>query len=80
MGWRLLPPFGPSRILPFSFRTSCCETTHASGYYHSWPRRVVLVSGSLTKPVSNPSPAFVPGAHTGQRDPVQTAEAAGPGA
>ena len=42
MGWRVLPPLGPSRILPVSFGgstliltgTSCCETTHASGYRH----------------------------------------------
>ena len=40
MGWHLLPPFGPSRILPVSFGdsamfligTSYCEKTHASSY------------------------------------------------
>ena len=83
MGWRLLPPSGPSWILPVSFTrhimggsllplfappkfshlvfggsamfligTSCCETTHASGYHRAWPRWVVFVSvnGSLTFP------------------------------
>ena len=32
----------------FLIRTSCFKrTTYASGYYHSWPGWVVLVSGSL---------------------------------
>ena len=55
MGWCLLPPSGPSWILPVSFGdstvsligTSCCETTRASGYHPAWPRWAVSVSGSL---------------------------------
>lgn len=42
----LLPPLGPSQILPvslqgstgFLIRASCCDPTHASGYYCAWPR------------------------------------------
>ena len=37
--------FGGSTM--FLIGTSCCETTHASGYYRAWPRRVVSVNGSL---------------------------------
>ena len=54
MGWCLLPPSSPSCILPVSFSTvlligtSCCETTHARGYHHAWPRQVVSGNGSLT--------------------------------
>ena len=52
----LLPPSGPSPVLPVRFqgstvfliRASCCGTTHASSYYHAWPRWVVSVNGSLT--------------------------------
>ena len=32
----------------FVIRTSSCETTQASSYHCSWPRRAVLVSSSLT--------------------------------
>ena len=32
----------------FLIRTSCCEITHASGYYRAWPGWAVLVNGSLT--------------------------------
>ena len=51
-----LLPFGPpefSRLvlltaLCFLSSLSCCDTTHASSYYHAWPRQAVLVSISLT--------------------------------
>ena len=52
VGWRLLPPFSPSWILPVSFQrrigTSCCKTAQASGYQCAWRRLAVSVSGSLT--------------------------------
>lgn len=54
VGCCLLPPLGPSWILlgnntMFLIGTSCCETTHASGCYCTWPRWAVLVNGSLTQ-------------------------------
>ena len=59
MVWCLLPPLGPSQILPVSFwwqhpvpyRDLLLGTTHASGYYHAWPRQAVSVNGSLTETV-----------------------------
>ena len=54
IGWRLLPPFGPSRILllnlvfggstVFLIGTSCCKITRASAR----PRWAISVNGSLT--------------------------------
>ena len=44
--WPLLN--SPARTVLF-IRTSCRETTHASGEYRAWPRRAVSVSGSLTR-------------------------------
>ena len=38
--------FGGSTV--FFIRTSCCETTQESTYHPAWPRRAVLVNGSLT--------------------------------
>ena len=57
MGWRVLPPFGPSRILLVSFlwqhrglyQDLLCETTQARGYHRAWPRQAVSVNGSLTE-------------------------------
>ena len=46
MGWCLLSSLGTSRIL--LDRTSCWETTHASGHQCAWPRWLVLINGSLT--------------------------------
>ena len=56
MGWRLLPPFGPSQFFQlvfststmFLFQTSCCKTTHASSDHCAWPRWAVSVNSSLT--------------------------------
>jgi len=50
------PPTGPSQILlvslqgcmVFLIRAFCCETIHARGYYHVWPRWAVSVNGPLT--------------------------------
>ena len=46
------PSFGPSQIhgssTMFLIRTSCSETTEASGYHCAWTRWVVSVNGSLT--------------------------------
>ena len=51
----LLPPTGPSQILPVSLQGSTmfligasCETVHASGYCRAWPRWTASVNGSLT--------------------------------
>ena len=41
----------------FLIRVSFCETTHASNYYHAWPRWAVSVNGFLTCP--NPFPSLL---------------------
>lgn len=56
MDQRFLLLFGPPEFSQLVLLTapyflsslSCCDTTHASSYYHAWPRQAVLVSSSLT--------------------------------
>ena len=51
----LLPPTGPSQVLPvslegspvFFLRAACCETTHESGYYPAWLRWEASVCRSM---------------------------------
>ena len=47
---------GGSTVFPI--KTSFCETTRASGYYHAWPRWVVSVNSSLTIPYDCPGLIF----------------------
>ena len=46
--WPLLnsPQFFVVALI-FFIRTSCCETTHASGYYHAWLSQPVSVDSFL---------------------------------
>ena len=74
----LFPPIGPSQIVPVSLQGStmfltegsCCETTHARGYYGTWPRWAVSVSGLLTHP--EPFPPAHSHSHQNKHADTQT--------